>query len=113
LIVCTPKTLADTIKNLDNRAIDHPFRRLNFMVLDEADMLLDGSYLSEVERVMESLKLVRRAQIHEGSLKPHERTVQYVLSAATMPTVGTKSIDILARRTFPHVCTCSCMLAEA
>lgn len=99
IIVCSPKTLSDQFKGLE----DDRLRQLAFLVLDEADMLLDGSYLRDVEKILERLKLVRRAMVQEGLLRAHERTVQYVLSAATIPTMGTKSIDRYAKKAFPHV----------
>lgn len=73
------------------------------MVLDEADMLLSGSYLTDMEKVLEMLKLVRRAQVRDGSVKVNDKPVQYVLSAATIPTQGKKSIDVIAKDAFPHV----------
>lgn len=34
-------------------------------------MLLDGSYLTDILKIFEKLKLTRRQMIHEGLLKVH------------------------------------------
>jgi hypothetical protein len=45
-------------------------------------MLLDGSYLSEVERVLDNVRLVRSTMIQEGLIKVNKQEsscyVQYV-----------------------------------
>lgn len=101
--VTTPKLIADEVRRSDHYASDHPFRALNFLVLDEADMLLDGAYLKDVEVILEKLRLVRRAMIKEGKISLNQQTVQYILAAASVPTFGEKSIKNLIKKSFPHV----------
>lgn len=38
-------------------------------------------------------------------MQVHDKHTQYVLSAATIPTMGLKSVDQYAKRAFPHVGT--------
>lgn len=99
--VCTPKPIADVVKNSDHYALDHPMRDLDFVVMDEADMLLEGSYLRDMDIILDKLRLIRRALITEGKIKNHERCVQYVLAAATLPTYGVKSIENYVKQQFP------------
>ncbi len=69
IIVTTPRIISDLIKPFDHHSDDHPFWALDFVVFDEADMLLDGAYLYDVENIMEKVKLVRRNMITNGFLK--------------------------------------------
>jgi superfamily II DNA/RNA helicase len=64
-------------------------------------MLLDGSYLRETERILEHLKLIRRRKIKEGTVAAHQKTYQSILSAASLPTYGLKSIEKIATQYFP------------
>ena len=66
-------------------------------------MLLDGSYLAHIERILEALKRTRREAIREGRCKVHERLHQVILSAATISSQGHKSVDRYIARAFPHV----------
>jgi len=99
----------------------------------QADMLLDGSYLKDVEKILDALKVVRRGLIREGlvkvskkfdillsnSVRPivpahmhlltlnifkvHEQVTQFVLSAATIPSFGLKSVKAYIQKKFPRV----------
>ena len=89
-LVCTPRYLASFVRGpiINEEAL---FESIRYLVLDEvydvarpvmlwrfrhilfiftsvpqADMLLDGSYVRDVETVMDALKVVRRALIREG-----------------------------------------------
>lgn len=66
-------------------------------------MLLEGSYKKDIEKIMAALKVVRRSQIKEGLLKVHENSVQYILSAATIPSHGKLSVERMIRSLFPKV----------
>ena len=95
-------------------------------------MLLDGSYLRDVEKVLDALKIVRRGLIREGlvqvcfqfspfdvillwchlyflplpisrTLQVHEQVTQFVLSAATIPSFGLKSVQKYIQKRFPRV----------
>lgn len=75
-------------------------------------MLLDGSYLTHIERILEALKRTRREAIREGRCKVHERLHQVVLSAATISSQGERSVERYITQTFPHV-TLSLLLLSA
>ena len=67
IAVCTPAFLANFIRG-PNILEEDLFRSLRQLVLDEADMLLEGSYLSDVEKVVESFRLIRRDMIRGGEI---------------------------------------------
>jgi superfamily II DNA/RNA helicase len=155
VLVCTPQFAARHSKNLDL------FASLESVVLDEADMLLDGGFLNQIDQVLVARKRVarlalaaaaaaaaaapsatgsaiegatvaagtvgdaprssstssigggaaggnmkatgnnraRRSEAEAAALAAH--SCQVVLSAATLPNYGTKSVDELVRRMFP------------
>ena len=67
IAVCTPAFLANFIRG-PNILEEDLFRSLRQLVFDEADMLLEGSYLSDVEKVVESFRLIRRDMIRGGEI---------------------------------------------
>ncbi len=69
------------------------FRSIRHFVLDEADMLLEGSYVADVEKILNALKVTRRVMIKNKEVKVHESVVQHILSAATLPTYGERSME--------------------
>jgi superfamily II DNA/RNA helicase len=79
------------------------FEHVRHVVLDEADMLLDGSYKKDVESVLEAFKLTRRRMIRENQLGINEKFPQVVLAAATLPSMGTRSIDSYIDSRFPGI----------
>jgi hypothetical protein len=116
-------------------------------------MLLEGSFVKDIEKWMDALKVTRRQTIRDGNLqvatksgyciinwpvvyishhyhatimKPmcdnesmvnvvlifrllfllqqiHEKVVQFILSAATIPTMGTRSVHRYITKRFPQV----------
>jgi hypothetical protein len=66
-------------------------------------MLLEGSYKKDIEKVLAALKVTRRHKIRDGLLKVHERYVQFILSAATIPTHGKLSVEKYIESHFPKV----------
>lgn len=64
-IVCTPKHLFDIIRSDDPYSNTHPLQDVDVVVLDEADMLLDGAYAKDVQGIVEHLKLIRRNKIRQ------------------------------------------------
>ena len=65
ILVCTPTILANFVRGpvvLDEALFSH----IRHLVLDEADMLVEGSYLMETERILEALKKSRRQKIRDG-----------------------------------------------
>jgi superfamily II DNA/RNA helicase len=115
--LCTPKVVADAVRSSNHFDPEHPFRALDFLVMDEADMLLDGSYIRDVEVILEKLRLVRRAMVNEGLLSINQKKVQFVLAAATIPTFGLKSTKMQIQKMFPQVrcrrCQCACWVRNA
>jgi hypothetical protein len=95
----------------------------------QADMLLDGAFLRELEKVLDAAKIVRRGMIRRGELQVfgvcgmsaacrarltativrtptyqvHEKHTQFVLAAATLPSAGKKSVADYVRSRFPNV----------
>lgn len=64
---------------------------------------MEGSYLKDVESILDKIRLVRRTLIQEGLQSAHSRHIQSILSAATIPTYGVKSTKNLIQKSFPHV----------
>eukprot|EP00600_Ochromonadales_sp_CCMP1393_P000604 CAMPEP_0174983122 /NCGR_PEP_ID=MMETSP0004_2-20121128/16935_1 /TAXON_ID=420556 /ORGANISM="Ochromonas sp., Strain CCMP1393" /LENGTH=544 /DNA_ID=CAMNT_0016235273 /DNA_START=73 /DNA_END=1708 /DNA_ORIENTATION=+ len=100
LLICTPRYLANFVRG---PTIFEPelFENIRSLVLDEADMLLEGSYKKDVDTIFEALKLTRRALIREGHLEVHEKWTQFILSAATLPSFGLKSVQSFVNKKFP------------
>jgi len=101
LLICTPKYLSNFIKG---PTIFEPelFQSIRHVVLDEADMLLEGSYLHDVEQIFDALRLTRRQLVRNGDLLVHEKWTQFILSAATIPSFGLKSIQAYVKKRFPE-----------
>lgn len=101
ILVCTPTFFSRLVKG--GHAIEPDlFRAVKHLVLDEADMLLEGSYLRDVENVLSAFKLVRREMIGAGEIKVHETVLQQILSAATLPSYGLRSMDKYVEYNFPR-----------
>mmetsp|Transcript_10404 Transcript_10404/g.15822 ORF Transcript_10404/g.15822 Transcript_10404/m.15822 type:complete len:490 (-) Transcript_10404:114-1583(-) len=101
ILVCTPALLASFVRGpriLEPRLFDS----LRYLVLDEADMLLEGSFRRDVDRILEALKVTHRRAIREGRVRVHEPTVQFVLSAATLPSQGSLSVERSIASFFPR-----------
>lgn len=71
-------------------------------MLDEADMLLDGSYITDIEKILDAFKVIRRNMIKEQQLGLHDYNTQVILSAATLPSRGEKSIKKFIAKKFPN-----------
>jgi len=93
IIVCTPASLGPWGLNPKNINI---FADIKTLIIDEADMLFDGGYLRQLENVLLGF---RRADKLDPSFGV-EKT-QHVLVAATLPSMGTKSVDAYVQRKFP------------
>ena len=65
-------------------------------------MLLEGSYRSDVENVLDAFKFVRRDMIHQGEIEVHETVLQHILSAATLPSYGLRSMEKYIERRYPR-----------
>ncbi len=65
-------------------------------------MLLDGSYVIDVEKILDAFKVIRRNMIREQKLGLHDYHTQVILSAATLPSRGEKSIKKFISKKFPN-----------
>lgn len=65
-------------------------------------MLLDGSYVIDVEKILDAFKVIRRNMIKEQKLGLHDYHTQVILSAATIPSSGEKSIKKFISKKFPN-----------
>ena len=101
ILICTPRFLSGFVKGGHATEPDM-FRAVRHLVLDEADMLLEGSYLPDVERVLDAFKFIRREMIGEGQVQVHESILQHILSAATLPSYGLRSIERYIERRYPR-----------
>jgi len=86
VLVCTPTFAA--------RYAELLLADLEILVLDEADMLLDGSFLNQVDQI-----LVARKRVFRTGGKP----AQVVLAAATVPNYGLKSVELELSKRFPDL----------
>ena len=69
------------------------FEDIESVVIDEADMLLDGGYIRQLENVLTGF---RRADRLEGV-----KQTQHMFVAATLPNSGLRSVDAYLRKKFP------------
>jgi superfamily II DNA/RNA helicase len=76
-------------------ALSPLFADIETLIVDEADMLLDGGYLRPLENVLMGF---RRADRLFGGVKK----TQHVFVAATLPDFGRKSVDAYLQKKFPH-----------
>ena len=72
------------------------FADIQTLVIDEADMLLDGGYIRQLENVLMGF---RRADRLDSSLGV--KKTQHVFVAATLPNMGLRSVDAYLQKTFP------------
>jgi superfamily II DNA/RNA helicase len=118
LVFATPANLgpmALSPKNIDL------FTDVETLVIDEADMLLDGGYVRQLNNVLMGFKRADRLTSRyekpfrkknrqrdgsvdnvdeEGEDKP--KTTQHVFVAATIPDMGLRSVDAYLRKKFPN-----------
>ncbi|XP_033758028.1 probable ATP-dependent RNA helicase DDX31 [Pecten maximus] len=80
ILVCTPGRLIDHIRSTDCLSL----RRVKWLVLDEADRMLDMGYEKDVAQIINSLNMARSAQISQGLVKSDVRPRQTVLLSATL-----------------------------
>lgn len=72
------------------------FADINTLVIDEADMLLDGGYIRQLENVLMGF---RRTTKLDSSYEIQR--VQHVFVAATLPDMGLRSVDAYLQKKFP------------
>ncbi|VDN59463.1 unnamed protein product [Dracunculus medinensis] len=67
IVVSTPGRLADHI-NSDTEGIAKLFKKIQFLVLDEADRLLDGQYSVELKTILSSLPRKRQTLLFSATI---------------------------------------------
>ncbi|XP_060065785.1 probable ATP-dependent RNA helicase DDX31 isoform X2 [Ylistrum balloti] len=80
ILVCTPGRLIDHLRSTDCLSL----RRVQWLVLDEADRMLDMGYEKDVAQIINSLNMARSAQLSRGLVKTESRPRQTVLLSATL-----------------------------
>lgn len=100
ILVCTPVIISNFVRGpiVKDEVL---FNTIQHLVLDEADMLVEGSYQVEMEKIMEALKKSRRAKIRDGLIDMKTKTCQYILAAATLPNSGKYSVESYTKKMFP------------
>eukprot|EP00537_Pseudo-nitzschia_pungens_P011324 CAMPEP_0172384444 /NCGR_PEP_ID=MMETSP1061-20121228/2207_1 /TAXON_ID=37318 /ORGANISM="Pseudo-nitzschia pungens, Strain cf. pungens" /LENGTH=647 /DNA_ID=CAMNT_0013113069 /DNA_START=204 /DNA_END=2147 /DNA_ORIENTATION=+ len=100
IVVSTPAALGPL--GLPPKFIDL-FADVQTLVVDEADMLLDGGYIRALENVLIGFR--RADKLVDPNASPDEQTIQktqHVFCAATLPDVGLKSVNAYLERKFPY-----------
>ena len=93
LIVSTPAALGPWALNPKHVAL---FADIQSLIVDEADMLLDGGYVRALEQVLMGFRRADRT-IHPTE----QRATQYIFVAATLPDSGLRSVDAYLKKKFP------------
>jgi len=78
------------------------FADIETLVIDEADMLLDGGYIRALEDVLMGFRRADRLQYAGGALADGWKKTQHVFVAATLPDAGLRSVDAYLQRRFPR-----------
>ncbi len=105
IVVSTPAALGPL--GLPPKFIDL-FADIDTLVVDEADMLLDGGYIRSLENVLVGFRRADRlvdpnaAAASEGEGMGNSKRTQHVFCAATLPDVGLKSVNAYLERKFPY-----------
>ena len=106
LLIATPAALgpwAHTPKNIDF------FADVQTLIVDEADMLLDGGYLRPLQNVLMGFRRADRlaARYHNMENENDDtdstpKRTQHVFVGATLPDAGLKSVDAYLQKKFPY-----------
>jgi len=94
LIVSTPASIGPLGLSPKNIGM---FADIQTVVVDEADMLLDGGYIRQLENVFLGFK---RADRLDSALL--QSKTQHVFVAATLPDSGLRSVEAYLQRKFPR-----------
>lgn len=94
LIIATPATVGPL--GLSPKNIEM-FADIPTLVIDEADMLLDGGYIRQLENVLMGFRRADRIESTLGVSK-----TQHVFVAATLPDYGLRSVDAYLKKKFPQ-----------
>ncbi|GKZ00723.1 hypothetical protein MPSEU_001024200 [Mayamaea pseudoterrestris] len=112
LVISTPASVGPLA--LKPKHIDL-FADIQTLVVDEADMLLDGGYLRQLNDVLMGFRRADRLamSMNSGSDDEHDATIdnnnplivkktQHVFVAATLPDSGLRSVDAYLSKRFPY-----------
>jgi len=94
IVISTPAALGPLA--LKPKYIDL-FADVQTLVVDEADMLLDGAYIRQLNDVLMGFRRADRLDASLGVAK-----TQHVFVAATLPDFGLKSVDAYLQKRFPY-----------
>eukprot|EP00538_Stauroneis_constricta_P013247 CAMPEP_0119561566 /NCGR_PEP_ID=MMETSP1352-20130426/17985_1 /TAXON_ID=265584 /ORGANISM="Stauroneis constricta, Strain CCMP1120" /LENGTH=610 /DNA_ID=CAMNT_0007609793 /DNA_START=138 /DNA_END=1970 /DNA_ORIENTATION=- len=94
LVIATPANVGPFA--LKPKHIDM-FADIRTLVIDEADMLLDGGYIRQLENVLMGFRRADRLDDSHGVAN-----TQHVFCAATLPDMGLRSVDAYLQRKFPR-----------
>eukprot|EP00560_Eucampia_antarctica_P009464 CAMPEP_0197829772 /NCGR_PEP_ID=MMETSP1437-20131217/6322_1 /TAXON_ID=49252 ORGANISM="Eucampia antarctica, Strain CCMP1452" /NCGR_SAMPLE_ID=MMETSP1437 /ASSEMBLY_ACC=CAM_ASM_001096 /LENGTH=554 /DNA_ID=CAMNT_0043431731 /DNA_START=345 /DNA_END=2009 /DNA_ORIENTATION=- len=104
LLVATPAALG--LWALSPKNVDF-FEDVQTLIIDEADMLLDGGYLRPLQNVLMGFRRADRlaARYHNNEEQEEVAPVmktQHVFVGATLPDSGLKSVDAFLQKRFPY-----------
>jgi superfamily II DNA/RNA helicase len=95
ILISTPAAVAPWSLKLKHISF---FADIGTLILDEADMLLDGGYLRPLQDVLLGFRRADKLDDSHGVTK-----TQYIFCAATLPDQGTRSVDAYLQKKFPYV----------
>lgn len=96
LLISTPASIGPLALSPKHIAF---FADIETIVVDEADMLLDGGYIRALENVLMGFKRADRLDVVKFGDVPK---TQHVFVAATLPNYGLRSVDAYLSRKFPN-----------
>jgi len=99
IVVSTPAALGPL--GLPPKFIDL-FADVATLVVDEADMLLDGGYIRSLEDLLVGFRRADRLVDPRAPASDGVAKTQHVFCAATLPDVGLKSVNAYLERKFPY-----------
>ncbi len=103
VLVCTPGTFRSLVsRELNQYGKTSPLLRLKHLILDEADLLLEGSYVREISHALGTLSAARKEASTDMTINADLKSPQVILSAATIPTYGERSFDKYVKKQFPN-----------
>jgi superfamily II DNA/RNA helicase len=94
IVIATPAALAPLGLKPAHMTM---FADIPTLVIDEADMLLDGGYIRPLENVLMGFRRADRLDKDHG-VSP----TQYIFSAATLPDMGLRSVEAYIKKRFPR-----------
>lgn len=92
IVISTPAAIGPLALNPKHISF---FTDIQTLVVDEADMLLDGGYIRALENVLMGFRRADRADRQAPQ-------TQHVFCAATLPDYGLRSVDAYLQRKFPR-----------